>query len=107
MTWRFARSSFLLLVKFYLTCISLCRDAACLLDGNPDAFTSVASRFHGVDESMQPEARVYHHALELVLPNEDTALRVVRIIACMDADALEIRHAQQQWQPTFESWRIR
>ena len=82
MTWRFARSSFLLLVIFYLTCISLCRDAACLLDGNPDAFTSVASRFHGVDESMQPEARVYHHALE-------------------------IRHAQQQWQPTFESWRIR
>ena len=69
----------------------------CLLDGNPDAFASVASRFHGVDELMQPDARVYHHALELVLPNEDTALRVVRIIACMDADALEIRHAQQQW----------
>lgn len=52
MTWRFARSSFLLLVIFYLTCISLCRDAACLLDGNPDAFASVASRFHGVDESL-------------------------------------------------------
>ena len=75
MTCRFARSSFLLLVIFYLTCISLYRDAACLLDGYPDAFASVASRFHGVDELMQPDARVYHHALELVLPNEDITLR--------------------------------
>ena len=60
-----------------------------LLDGNPDAFASVASRFHGVDESMQPEARVYHHALELVLPNENAALRVVRIIACLDMSLQE------------------
>ena len=30
---------------------------------------------HGVDESLQPDARVYHHALELVLPNEDITLR--------------------------------
>ena len=74
MTWRFARSSFLLLVIFYLTCISLCRDAACLLDGNPDAFASVASRFYGVDELMLPDTGVYHHALELVLPNEDITL---------------------------------
>ena len=63
---------------------------------NPDTFVSVASRCHGVDESMQPDAGVHHHALKLVHPNEDTTLRVVRIIACMDADALEIRHAQQQ-----------
>ena len=78
-----------------------------LLDGYPDTFVSVASRYHGVDESLQPDAGVHHHALELVLPHEDAALRVVSIIACMDADALEIRHAQQQWQPTLESWRIR
>ena len=78
-----------------------------LLDGNPDTFVSVASHYHGVDEPLQPDARVHHHALKLVLPHEDAALRVVRIIACMDADALEIRYAQQQWQPTLESWRIR
>ena len=74
------------------------------MDGNPDTFVSVAGRYHGVDESLQPDAGIHHHALELVLPHEDAALRVVRIIACMDADALEIRHAQQQWQSTFESW---
>ena len=78
-----------------------------LLDGYPDTFVSVASRYHGVDEPLQPDTGVHHHALELVLPNEDAALRVVRIISCMDADALEIRHTQQQWQPTLESWRIR
>ena len=78
-----------------------------LLDSNPDTFASVASRNHGVDESLQPDTGVHHHTLELILPYEDAALRVVRIIACMDADALEIRHAQQQWQPTLESWRIR
>ena len=76
-------------------------------DRNPDTFVSVASRYHGVDEPLQPDAGVEHHALELVHPNEDAALRVVRIIAGMDADALKIRHAQQQWQPTLESWRIR
>lgn len=52
-----------------------------LLDGNPDTFVSVASRYHGVDESLQPDAGVHHHALELVLPNEDAALRVVRMTA--------------------------
>ena len=49
------------------------------MDGNPDIFVSVASRYHGGDESLQPDARVHNHALKLVLPNEDTALRVVRI----------------------------
>ena len=78
-----------------------------LLDGYPDTFTSVASRCHSVDEPLQPDAGIHHHALKLVLPHEDAALRVIRIIACMNADALEIRHAQQQWQPTLESWRIR
>ena len=78
-----------------------------LLDGYPDTFTSVAGRCHGVDELLQPDTGVHHHALELVLPHKDAALRVVRIIACMDADALEIRHTHQQWQPTLESWRIR
>ena len=78
-----------------------------LLDGYPDTFTSVAGRCHGVDELLQPDTGVHHHALELVLPHKDAALRVVRIIACMDADALEIRHTHQQWLPTLESWRIR
>ena len=76
-------------------------------DRDPDTFASVASLCHGVDESLQPDAGVHHHAHELVLPHEDAALRIIRIIAGMDVDALEIRHAQQQWQPTLESWRIR
>ena len=49
------------------------------MDGYPDTFVSVAGRYHGVDEPLQPDAGVHHHALELVLPNEDAALRVVRI----------------------------
>ena len=45
-----------------------------LLDGNPDTFVSVASHYHGVDEPLQPDAGVHHHAHELVLPNKDAAL---------------------------------
>ena len=52
-----------------------------LLDGNPDTFVSVASRYHGVDESLQPDAGVHHHTVEHVLPNEDAALPVVRMTA--------------------------
>ena len=33
---------------------------------DPDTFASVASRFHDVDELMQSDAGVHHHALEIL-----------------------------------------
>ena len=58
-------------------------------DGNPDGFTLSPRFADALLQAMQPDAGVHHHALELVLPHKDAALRIVRIIACMDADALE------------------
>lgn len=35
-------------------------------DGNPDALASLSRRRDGIDEAMQPDAGVYHHASEFV-----------------------------------------
>lgn len=35
-------------------------------DGDPDALASVSRRRDGIDEAMQPDAGVYHHASEFV-----------------------------------------
>ena len=74
---------------------------------DPYGFSLLLRLSDALYQASQPDTGVHHHALKLVLTNEDAALRVVGIIAGMDADALEIRHAQEQWQPTLESWRIR
>ena len=62
---------------------------------DPYGFSLLLRLSDALYQAAQPDAGVHHHALQLVLPNEDAALRIVRIIACMNADALEIRHAQQ------------
>ena len=73
-------------------------------DGNPDGFILLLRLIDFLHQPMKPDAGVHHHALQLVLAHQDAALGIVGIVAGMDADALEIRHAQQQWQSTFESW---
>ena len=55
---------------------------------------------------MEPDAGVHHHALQLVLAHQDAALGVVGIVAGMDADALEVRHALQIRQPLPEPRRL-
>ena len=72
-------------------------------DGNPDALASVSRRRDGIDEAIQPDAGVYHHASEFVFARQDAALRIIGVVAGMDADALKARNALQQGQPLLES----
>lgn len=75
-------------------------------DGDPDALASVSRRRDGIDEAMQPDARVYHHASEFVFARQDAALRIIGVVTGMDADALKARNALQQGQPLLESRRL-
>ena len=77
-------------------------DDLCLEDGNPDGFilfSRFADAFH---QSMQPDAGIHHHALHLVLAHQDAALGVFSLVAGMNTDALEARHAHQIRQPLLE-----
>lgn len=75
-------------------------------DGDPDALASVSRRRDGIDEAMQPDAGVYHHASEFVFARQDAALRIIGVVTGMDADALKARNALQQGQPLLESRRL-
>ena len=71
-------------------------------DGNPDGFLLLLRLHHQLHQPMKPDAGVHHHTLQLVLAHQDAALGIFGIVAGMDTDALEIRHAHQIWQPLLE-----
>ena len=55
---------------------------------------------------MEPDAGVDNHAFYTVLTHQDAALRIIGIIAGMDADALKIGDTQQQRQPHLKPRRL-
>ena len=55
---------------------------------------------------MEPDAGVHNHAFHTVLTHQDAALRIIGIIAGMDADALKIGDTQQQRQPHLKPRRL-
>ena len=63
--------------------------------GDPDALFVLLSLGDEVDELAQPLLRVHHHAHHFVFAHQDAALRVVRIVASMDAYALKEGHAHE------------
>ena len=55
---------------------------------------------------MEPDAGVHNHAFYTVLTHQDAALRIIGIIAGMNADALKIGDTQQQRQPHLKTRRL-
>ena len=72
------------------------------LDGDPDRLTSVFGLHDFLLQAMNPDAGVEHFADLTVLAHEDAALGVFGGVARMDADALELRHAEQDGKPLLE-----
>ena len=72
---------------------------------NPYRFPLLPSLGDAADEAVEPDAGVHYHPPELVLAHQDAALRVVRIIACMDADALKTGHSLNERQKTLKPGR--
>ena len=75
-------------------------------DSNPDTFPLRLRRLDAIHQAMEPDAGVHHHTLYLVLAHQDAALGIVRVVAGMDADALEIRNTLQIRQPLLETGRL-
>jgi hypothetical protein len=65
-----------------------------LLDGYPHRLASFLGLNDFLFQPVQPDARVNHLTYELVFAYENAASGVFGGVASMDADALEIRHAQ-------------
>ena len=87
------------------------RDLENMRNFQPDcAGKEVAEVYKAYDgrEALQVFARekIDLAILDIMMPGID-GIHVCEKIREVSTDALEIRHAQQQWQPTLESWRIR
>lgn len=66
-----------------------------LSDRQPDALASVFGLDDFLFQPVQPDTRVNHLPHELVLAYEYAPFSVLRAVARMDADALELRYTQQ------------
>ena len=75
-------------------------------DCNKDRLVAVSRLDEAVDEPLEPDARVQHHAFFQVLAQEDAALRVCGGVASVDADALELGHVYQQGEPFLKLGRV-
>ena len=77
-----------------------------LQNRSPNALIPVSRSGNSIDEAVEPDAGVHNHALYTVLTHQDAALRIIGIIAGMDADALKIGDTQQQRQPHLKTRRL-
>jgi len=78
-----------------------------LLDCYPDALAFVLGLDDFLFQAVEPDARVEHLAHFPVLAYEDAALGILGGVARVDADALELRHTEQDWQPLLHLRRVR
>ena len=79
--------------------ISVSPDLRELLNGDPDGLTFVLGFDDLLLQAVEPDAAVEHLANFTIFTHQDTAFSVFRHIAGMDADTLELRHAEQDGQP--------
>ena len=70
-----------------------------LADGDPDGLTPTLGLDNLLLQAMNPDARVKDFADFTVLTNEYATFGVFRAVACMDADALELRYTEQDGKP--------
>ena len=72
------------------------------LDGDPDGLTPTLGLDDFLFQAVNPDTAVEHFADFTILANEDAALGVLGGVARMDADALELRHTEQDGKPLLE-----
>ena len=79
--------------------LSVSPDLRDLLNGDPDGLTFVLGLDDFLFQAVEPDAAVDQLTYELVLADEDATLGICGGVAGMDADALELRYAEQDGKP--------
>ena len=72
------------------------------LDGYPDGLTFVLGLDDLLLQAVEPDTAVNDLTYKFVLTYEDAAFGVFCGVARVDADALKLRHAEQDGQPLLE-----